>query len=129
MEPTGYISPLRRARGLGAAKDGTHHWWMQLVSALALVPLVLWFIALVIGLAGEDYYAMVGTLNSPINAILLILLVTGAFYHAALGLQVVIEDYVSREICRKLSIITVNLLCIAGAVACYYSILKIGLGG
>jgi succinate dehydrogenase / fumarate reductase, membrane anchor subunit len=126
---SGFISPLRRARGLGSAKDGTHHWWMQRVSAIALVPLVLWFVLLVLSLPGGDYYEMVSIVSEPVNAILLILLVTGAFYHAALGFQVVLEDYVSQEWPRKLSIIIINLLCIAGAVACYFSILKIAFGG
>lgn len=122
-------SPLRRARGLGSAQDGTHHWWVQRVSAIALVPLVLWFVFLVIGLAGADFATAASTLAQPVNGILMILLVTGTFYHASLGFQVVIEDYVSHEWRRKLMIIAIKLLCIAGAVACYYSILKIGLGG
>jgi succinate dehydrogenase / fumarate reductase, membrane anchor subunit len=126
---TDFISPLRRARGLGSAKDGTHHWWMQRVTALALVPLVLWFVFLTIGLAGAEYYEMTAIMQRPVNAILMILLVTGTFYHAALGFQVVLEDYVSHEWTRKLSIITIKLLCVAGYVACLYSILKIGLGG
>ncbi|MEO0393371.1 MAG: succinate dehydrogenase, hydrophobic membrane anchor protein [Pseudomonadota bacterium] len=124
-----FSSPLRRARGLGSAQDGTHHWWIQRVTAIALVPLVIWFIMLVVSLGGASYDAATATLSQPLNGILMILLVTGTFYHASLGFQVVLEDYVSHEWGRKLSIIAVNLFCIAGAVACYYSILKIGLGG
>lgn len=126
---TDYISPLRRARGLGAAKDGTHHWWMQRVTALALVPLGLWFVLLTMSLIGQNYQAMVCTLSEPVNAVLLLLLVIGSFYHAALGMQVVLEDYVSHELTRMISITVVKLLCVAGAVACGFSILKVAIGG
>ncbi|MEM6902254.1 MAG: succinate dehydrogenase, hydrophobic membrane anchor protein [Pseudomonadota bacterium] len=127
MKTSEYTSPLRNARGLGSAKDGTHHFWMQRVSAIALLPLVPWFIALVISFNGTDYAYMVETFSNPVNAILMLLLVSAVFFHASLGLQVVIEDYVSHELRRKLLIIAVNLICIAGAIACYFSILKIAL--
>ncbi len=90
-------SPLGRVRGLGSAKDGTGHWWAQRVTALALVPLTLWFCAAVAGLAGADYLAFRGWVGQPVNAGLLILLVVAVFYHAVLGLQVVIEDYIHGE--------------------------------
>ncbi|MBV6633667.1 MAG: succinate dehydrogenase, hydrophobic membrane anchor protein [Alphaproteobacteria bacterium] len=122
-----FSSPLRNARGLGSAKDGTHHWWVQRVSAVAMVLLVLWFIGLVVSFGGTDYAYMVETMSQPINAILMLLLISAAFFHASLGLQVVLEDYVSHEWPRKLSIIAVKLICIAGAVACYFSVLKIAL--
>lgn len=90
-------SPLGRVRGLGSAKDGTNHWWAQRVTAVALVPLTLWFCAAVISLSGADRAAVAEWAGSPVVAGLLILLIGATFYHAYLGLQVVIEDYVHSE--------------------------------
>src|SRR4029077_16355347 len=90
-------SPLGRAIGLGSAKEGVNHWWAQRVTALALVPLTLWFVIAVIGLIGADRQALGAWLHNPVAAMLMILLLVATFYHAALGLQVVIEDYVYRD--------------------------------
>jgi len=90
-------SPMARVRGLGSAKDGTGHWWAQRLSALALVPLTVWFVASVIAMAGADHAAMTAWVGSPVVAGLLILLIVATFYHAVLGLQVVVEDYVHHE--------------------------------
>ncbi|MEX0759702.1 MAG: succinate dehydrogenase, hydrophobic membrane anchor protein [Tistlia sp.] len=87
-------SPLARVRHLGSAHDGTGHWWAQRLSALALVPLVLWFAVSVVSLVGADHAAFAAWAGHPISGALLILLVGATFHHAALGLQVVIEDYV-----------------------------------
>ena len=87
-------SPLSRARGLGSAKTGTDHWWAQRLTALALIPLVIWFIVSMIIVTGADHAAAVGFISSPINAVLLILLIVATFHHGQLGLQVVIEDYI-----------------------------------
>src|SRR6516162_1518099 len=84
-------SPLGRAIGLGSAKHGADHWWAQRVSAVALILLGLWFAASLIAHAGADHGAVVAWLRNPITAILMLLLVATTFYHAALGLQVVIE--------------------------------------
>lgn len=86
-------NPLADARGLGSAKDGTAHWWAQRVSAIALVPLVLYVLYLLVSLAGADYATVRLTIGQPFNAVLLILFIGTAFWHARLGLQVVIEDY------------------------------------
>lgn len=87
-------NPLAKARGLGSAKDGTAHWWAQRVSAIALVPLVLYVLYLLVSLAGADYVTVRLTIAQPVNAVLLILFIGTAFWHARLGLQVVIEDYI-----------------------------------
>ena len=87
-------SPLGRAIGLGSAKEGVGHWWAQRVTAIALVPLAVWFVIVVVGLAGADRAVFVDWVRHPVPAVLLVLLLVATFYHGALGLQVVIEDYV-----------------------------------
>jgi succinate dehydrogenase / fumarate reductase membrane anchor subunit len=86
-------NPLADARGLGSAKDGTSHWWAQRVSAIALIPLVLYVLYLLVSLAGADYASVRSAIAQPFNAVVLILFIATAFWHARLGLQVVIEDY------------------------------------
>jgi len=90
-------TPMARVRGLGAAKDGTGHWWMQKLLSLALIPLTIWFVASVIALAGADYAAVTAWLANPVAAGLMILLVVATFYHGLLGVQAVVEDYVHNE--------------------------------
>lgn len=129
MQKTGLRSPLARARGLGSAKDGTAHFIAQRVSAIALVPLSLWFAFAVIGVAGQGYEAALAWVASPVNAILLILLVVTSLYHAALGCQVVIEDYVQGEIAKLSSIVAIYLLCLALGVAGVFAVLKVAFAG
>lgn len=86
--------PLAIARGLGSAKDGTGHWWVQRLTAIALLLLTPWFVWLAIGLAGADQFAVRHALGGPLNASLMLAFVLSLFWHAQLGLQVVIEDYV-----------------------------------
>ena len=90
-------SALGRVRGLGSAREGVHHWWAERLSALALVPLTVWFAVSVIAMAGADYYAMRDWLGNPVVAGLLILVLVTGFYHGALAAQVVIEDYIHNE--------------------------------
>jgi succinate dehydrogenase / fumarate reductase membrane anchor subunit len=90
-------TPMARVRGLGAAKDGTGHWWMQKLLSLALIPLTIWFAASVIALAGADHAAVTAWLGNPVAAGLMILLVVATFYHGLLGVQAVVEDYVHSE--------------------------------
>lgn len=87
-------TPLGRVRGLGSAKDGVHHWWMQRLTAIALVPLSLYFVYLLIGMVGADQTAVRAVIAQPMNAALLAAFVIALFWHAQLGLQVVIEDYI-----------------------------------
>ncbi len=117
-------SPLGRAIGLGSAKEGVGHWWAQRVTALALVPLALWFVAGVIALAGTDRAVFVAWVSHPVPAVLLVLLLIATFYHAALGLQVVIEDYIHAEAVRLGALIVMRLLCFALAVLGIFAVLK-----
>lgn len=87
-------SPLARAIGLGSAKEGVREWWAERVSAVALVPLTLWFAASIIAHSGSDYPTFIAWMRTPLAATLMILLLIALFHHTALGLQVVIEDYV-----------------------------------
>lgn len=91
------ITPLKKARGLGSAKDGTHHWWMQRVTAIALVPLTLWVAFSVASMSGESYEIVLSYFASPFNVAMFCLFLFASFYHASLGLQVVIEDYIHHE--------------------------------
>jgi len=105
-------SPLGRVLGLGSAKEGVEHWWRQRTTALALAPLVLWFVISVIAMIGADRTAMVAWMHSPMLAVLMIVLIVATFYHAALGLQVVIEDYVHGEAMRLTVLVVMRALCI-----------------
>src|ERR1700741_3002266 len=102
-------SPLGRAIGLGSAKEGVEHWWAQRITAITLVPLALWFVMTVIGLAGAEHGLLVAWVSQPLAAVLLILFLIAAFYHSALGLQVVIEDYGANEASRLGLIIAMRL--------------------
>jgi succinate dehydrogenase / fumarate reductase membrane anchor subunit len=101
-------SALGRVRGLGSAKSGTAHWWSQRLSAIALVPLTLWFIGSLVVLAGASHGDIAAWVSSPIVASLLVLLIATTFYHSFLGLQVVIEDYVHNEPLKLATLIVVQ---------------------
>jgi len=128
MSETRLRTPLSRARGLGSAKEGVQHWWAQRVSAIALVPLGLWFCASLVRLAGAGRAALVAWLDGPVAAIMMILTIAVLFYHGALGLQVVIEDYAPGEGAKIALIIATRLLALLLAVAGIYAVLKLSLG-
>jgi succinate dehydrogenase / fumarate reductase membrane anchor subunit len=121
-------SPLGRVLGLGSAKEGVEHWWMQRVTAVALVPLTLWFVVVVIELIGADRQTLIAWMHNPVPAMLMILLLVATFYHLSLGLQVVIEDYVHGEGLKLTAIIALRLLCIAFVVRGILAVLKLALG-
>ena len=121
-------SPLGRAIGLGSAKEGVEHWWMQRITAVALVPLTLWFVISVIGLVGADLETVENWVGRPLPAILLVLLLIATFYHMSLGLQVVVEDYVHTELAKLGIVIIVRLLCFALAVAGIFAVLSMAVG-
>lgn len=119
-------SPLAEARGHGSAKDGTHHWWVQRVSGVALIPLTLWFVFSVATMSGADYVTFTSWAASPFNATALILLIVASFHHAQLGVQVVIEDYIHGFWHTPLLVI-VKLLSIAFATGGVLAVLKLAL--
>lgn len=121
-------SPLGRAIGLGSAKEGVEHWWLQRLTAVALVPLTLWFVIAIIRFAGADIDTVRDWVSSPLPAILLVLLLIAIFWHASLGLQVVIEDYVHAEFAKLGLLIVVRLACFALAVAGIFAVLGMAVG-
>lgn len=109
-------SPLGRAIWLGSAKEGVECWWRERVAAVALVPLTLWIAASLIAHSGSDYFAFVAWLKTPLTTLMMVLLLVALFYHMALGLQVVIEDYVHSAM--KLPVlVAMRLGCLACAAA------------
>jgi len=122
-------SPLGRAIGLGSAKEGVEHWWMQRLTAVALVPLAVWLVAVLIGHLGLGYADARKWLQAPGAAIPMALLVVATFVHMALGLQVVIEDYVHRESTKVVSLVLLRLACWAVGGAALFAVLRVGLGG
>ena len=122
-------SPLGRALGLGSAKEGVEHWWLQRVTALALIPLLLWFVAAVIAHLGADHGAATAWLRSPVSAIALLLLIVATFWHMALGVQVVIEDYVHHEGVRIAALVALRLIAVTLAAAALFAVLRVAFGG
>jgi succinate dehydrogenase / fumarate reductase, membrane anchor subunit len=122
-------SPLGRALGLGSAKEGVAHWWAQRVSAVALVPLSIWFCACLISLSGASRIDVIAWLQGPVAATLMMLTIGAVFYHGALGLQVVIEDYAPNEGSKIAAIVVVKLAALVLAVAGIFSVLKLAFGG
>ena len=116
-------TPLGAARGLGSAKEGVHHWWMQRVSAMALVPLSLYWLAYLPEIASGNRAEVAAWLASPCTAIAAILFVIASFYHAALGIQVIIEDYVIAKGLRMGALLLNNYFFFLLGVACIYAIL------
>ena len=122
-------SPLGRAGGLGSAREGVEHWWMQRVTAAALIPLTLWFVISLIALTGSDYNAFIAWLKAPFVAILMVLLLIALYHHMALGLQVVVEDYVHSELAKIPAVVAIRLVCVALAVAGIFATLSIAFDG
>jgi succinate dehydrogenase / fumarate reductase membrane anchor subunit len=121
-------TPLAEARGLGSAKEGVHHWWAQRLTALALVPLTLWFVAALVAVATADYATAVEWVSSPLVTVLLLLLIAATFYHAQLGMQVVFEDYIHTKSLKVAAIVVSRFAMIGLGLASAYAVLRIALG-
>jgi succinate dehydrogenase / fumarate reductase membrane anchor subunit len=118
-------TPLGQVRGLGSAKDGVKHFWHQRLTAVALIPLTIWFLVTVVSLVGADYATAANKLSEPIVAIPFLLLLGAGFYHMKLGVQVVIEDYVPDEAMKIACILLNNFFAAAVGIACVYAVLKL----
>lgn len=122
-------TPLKRAVGLGSAKDGVHHFAVQRLTAIALIGLTVWFVWFVLGLLGADYLTAIDAVSRPFNAVLLVAFLVAAFWHAQLGLQVIIEDYVHAPGPALASQVAVRFACFLGALAGIFAVVRIALGG
>ncbi len=120
-------SPLSRVKGLGSAGEGTSHFWHQRLTALLLIPLVLWAGFSVASLP-LDHTTLVSWVQQPLVTVGLLLLIMALFYHAQLGLQIVIEDYIASHAKRTLVLLLSNLLCLLFGIIGVVSVLKISLG-
>jgi succinate dehydrogenase / fumarate reductase membrane anchor subunit len=121
-------TPIGRVRGLGAAREGVGHWKLQRLTAIANVPLVFWFVFSAMALAGSGYEQVRAWLASPISASLMILLIVSVFYHARLGVQVVIEDYVHQEGAKLALLVALPLVVVALAVTAIVAVLMVSIG-
>jgi succinate dehydrogenase / fumarate reductase membrane anchor subunit len=123
-----YRTPLKNARGLGSAKQGLHHWLLQRYTATALIVLACWFLYFVVSLIHADYATATAAIAKPWNAVALVAFLLAMFWHAQLGVQVVLEDYVHTPLTAMLSQLLVRFICILGALASVFAVVRIALG-
>jgi succinate dehydrogenase / fumarate reductase membrane anchor subunit len=124
-----FRTPLARVRGLGAAREGTGHFWYQRLTAVANVPLVLFFVGLIIALSDATYAEARATLANPFVAVLLMLGIVSVCYHMKLGMQMVVEDYVHDEMLKLITLMLNIFYAFAVGAVSIFALLKIALGG
>lgn len=121
-------SPLAKVKGLGASSDASQHFWLQRLTALGLIPLMLWFCFSLALLPNASYDTLLVWIRSPLNTVLLLLLIIVGLHHGQLGMQVIIEDYVSHYAKRISALIILKGLTYSMMVLGIYSVLRIALG-
>ncbi len=122
-------SPLARARGHGASKEGgTHHWWAQRMTSVAMVPLALWFVVAVVGLVGADHAAFKAWISQLGNMLLMSLFILTMFSHIGQGMQVVVEDYVGSEGAKMATLMAIKAFIYIGGASCLLSIFIVVFG-
>ena len=119
-------TPLKRVRGLGSANEGTEHVWQQRMTALANIPLTLFFVGSIAALHGADYNTVMSYFSSPIVTILMLLTVLSAVIHMRLGMQIIIEDYIHNEGTKVLALMANTFFAVFVGLACAYALIKIG---
>ncbi len=122
-------SPLAVVLGRGSAKDGVHHWWVQRLTSVALVPLTVWFVVSILSLPALDRATVVAWMGQLWTAVFLVLLVLTAAWHSQLGVRVVVEDYVHGNGAKALTLVLVTFFHVVVAAAGVLAILKVALGG
>jgi succinate dehydrogenase / fumarate reductase, membrane anchor subunit len=122
-------SPLRRVLGAGAAHSGVHHWWLQRLTSLALVPLTIWFVVSLVALPAFDHVTVSAWLSQSSTALLLMLLVLTGSWHSQLGLQVIIEDYVHGQGAKWLLLVLTRFAHVLIAAAGVFAVLRVALRG
>ena len=123
-----FRTPLKNVRGLGAAKTGTEHFVLQRLTATALVPLTIWFLIFVLSLVNADYVTAADAVSKPWNAMLLVGFLIAMFWHAQLGLQVVLEDYIHNSLLALALQTTVKFIAVLGAIVSVFAVARIALG-
>jgi succinate dehydrogenase / fumarate reductase membrane anchor subunit len=123
-----FRTPLKNVRGLGAAKIGTEHFVMQRLTATALVVLAIWFLVFVLSLVGADFETARVAVARPWNAILLVGMLVAMFWHAQIGLQVVLEDYIHNTLLALALQTSVKFIAVVGAIASIFAVVRIALG-
>lgn len=122
-----FRSDLGRVRGLGSAKDGTHHWWMMKISSFALIPLTFWFVISVLDLVGGDLVTIQQWLKHPLQAITLLLFIGFSLHHSANGLQTVMEDYIHSPFYKTALLVANKLVHVVLAAVAAFSIITLAL--
>ena len=118
-------TPLHKVQGMGAAHSGTGHFWRQRVTAVALIPLSLWFVYVMLGLAGTSEVTALQFLAHPWNALLMAAFILFSLYHASLGLQVVVDDYIHTAGAKIFLLLLIRFSVIAIAATCLFAIVRI----